>query len=296
MVPKAPANQSPAKYWGPLFGPHYVVVSNARLIVGNFNAHMVSCLVLHCEEAFWAGDKQGEGRLKDLITGMQHMIEFKGKDPISVNNLIRLFVTGNPDWIVPASLEARRFAVFKISDDHQQDKPYFAAIVEEMKNGGLEALLFELMNFDLSQVDLRTVPLTDALLDQKLQSLSIEDAWWFEMLQSGSLPRGMKEPNACSSKALFEHYLIPLKNVVPHVVRSKRLSASFSRGWCPGLERRVLITTTTTREMVIAVEEKRVQCTSFRRWRSAARLSSAFSIKRWIGQGLMSGSTGSQLR
>jgi len=142
--------------------------------------------------------------------------------------------------MVPASLEARRFAVFEISDAHQQDKPYFAAIAEEMNNGGREALLHELLSFDLSQVDLRTVPLTDALLDQKLESLSIQEAWWLELLQSGRLPRGMNDPNACSSKALFEHYQDTAQKRGTSRRSTQTLIGKFLKRMVPGVDRRSL--------------------------------------------------------
>ena len=58
-----------------------------------------------------------------------------------------------------------------------QDKPYFAAIDEETKNGGREAMMHYLLNFDLSQVDLRSIPKTAALLDQQIESLTPEQSW-----------------------------------------------------------------------------------------------------------------------
>ena len=42
--------------FGSLLGPHYVPVSDPRYVTGRFNSHLVSCLLLHCDEAFWAGD------------------------------------------------------------------------------------------------------------------------------------------------------------------------------------------------------------------------------------------------
>ena len=86
------------------------------------------------------------------------MLEYKGVDPIQIKNYIRLFVTGNPDWMVPAGFRERRWAVFDIGEEHMQDHAYFAAIDQEMNNGGREALLHYLLNFDLSQVDLRNDP------------------------------------------------------------------------------------------------------------------------------------------
>ena len=143
---------------GSLLGEHYSLVSDPRYVTGRFNSHLVSCLLLHCDESFWAGDHAAEGKLKDLITGDQHFIEYKGKEPIMVRNHVRLLVTGNPDWLVPAGFQERRFAVLEVGEDHIQDHSYFAAIDEEMKNGGREALLDHLLSFDLKTVDLRVIP------------------------------------------------------------------------------------------------------------------------------------------
>ena len=117
--------------FGSLLGTHYVTVSDPRYVTGRFNSHLLSCLLLHCDEAFWAGDRAAEGKLKDLITGQDHLIEFKGKEPIKVRNYVRLLVTGNPDWLVPAGLEERRFAVLDVGEGHIQDTAYFAGIDEQ---------------------------------------------------------------------------------------------------------------------------------------------------------------------
>ena len=149
---------------------------------------MASLLVLHADEAFWAGDKASVGTLNDLVSGTEHMLEYKGVDQIRIKNHIRLFVTGNPDWMVPAGFKERRWAIFDMGEDHMQDNAYFAAIDHEMNNGGREALLHYLLNFDLSQVDLRVIPKTAALLDQQIESMTPEQAWWFETLMQGVLP------------------------------------------------------------------------------------------------------------
>ena len=96
---------------------------------------MISLLMLHADEGFWAGDKKAEGKLKDLVTGNRHPIEFKGKEAFWINNYVRLLVTGNQDWQVPAGFEERRFAVLDVGDAHQQDHAYFAAIDAEMNAG-----------------------------------------------------------------------------------------------------------------------------------------------------------------
>ena len=171
--------------FGSLIGDHYLSVAAARHITGQFNSHMASLLVLHADEAFWAGDKASVGTLRDLVSGKDHMLEYKGVDKIRIKNHIRLFVSGNPDWLVPAGFKDRRWAIFDIGEEHMQDNAYFAAIDHEMNNGGREALLHYLLNFDLSQVNLRVIPKTAALLDQQIESMTPEQAWWLRDADEG---------------------------------------------------------------------------------------------------------------
>jgi hypothetical protein len=171
---------------GSLFSRHYLLVDDPRYITGQFNAHLANCLLLQADEGFWAGDKQAEGRLKGLVTSRQHMIERKGVDPVPVRNLIRLLVTSNNHWVVPAGMEERRFAVVDLGEAAMQNAKYFAAIDDEMANGGREALLDYLLRFDLSKVDLRRLPRTSSLYEQKVASLPTEAAWWLDRLRHGS--------------------------------------------------------------------------------------------------------------
>jgi hypothetical protein len=168
---------------------------------------MVALLLLHADEGFWAGDHTGEGKLKDLVTGKQHPIEFKGKEAIWVDNLIRLFVTGNGDWQVPAGFEERRFAVLDVGEFEMGNAEYFAAIDAEMDAGGREALLEFFLTFDLSSVNLRAIPKTGALLEQKIASMSPEQAWWFDTLRNGELPWGCEDLRECPRQRLYDRYL-----------------------------------------------------------------------------------------
>jgi hypothetical protein len=192
---------------GSLLGQHYVAVSDPRYVTGRFNSHLVSALLLHADEGFWAGDHAAEGKIKDLVTGDFHFVEFKGKEPIKIRNYVRLLVTGNPDWLVPAGMEERRFAVFDVGEDHMQDHAYFAAIEKQMDDGGREALLDYLLNFDLSAVNLRKIPNTAALLDQKIASLPSEKGWPLDLLRTGRLPWSGSEDNECPLDSLFDSYV-----------------------------------------------------------------------------------------
>jgi hypothetical protein len=173
------------RHFGELFGAHYCYVSNSRHLVGNFNAHLETAVVVFADEAFWAGDKQGEGVLKALITEPTMRIEPKGIDARSAPNFTYVMMASNNDWVVPAGHTSRRFAVNEVSDVHRQDHNYFAALQAEWDAGGREAFMHHLLNLDLRDFNVRRVPQTGALLGQKLLSLPPVDRWYYDMLQRG---------------------------------------------------------------------------------------------------------------
>jgi len=174
--------------FGSLLGPHYRLVAEPRYVTGRFNYHMVQLVLLHADEAFWAGDRSAVGKLNDMVTGKQHPIELKGKEVIFVDNHSRIVATTNDDWVIPAGFDARRWLVLDVGDAHQEDHDYFAAIDEEMNNGGREALLYELLHFDLSGINLRKVPRTKALFEQKEKTFTTDETWWYDVLHRGELP------------------------------------------------------------------------------------------------------------
>ncbi|MEP1881695.1 MAG: primase-helicase family protein [Roseibium sp.] len=174
---------------GDLIAAHYFQVDDPRYITGQFNAHMSACLLLQAEEAVWAGDKVAEGRLKGLITSKTQMIESKGVDPYRLDNYVRVLMTSNEDWVVPAGKDERRYCVLDVADTVKENHSYFREMFEELDNGGRAALLDALLTFDLSQVNLRQIPRTGALLQQKLRSLDSVDAYVYERLCEGTLLR-----------------------------------------------------------------------------------------------------------
>ncbi|WP_104668687.1 bifunctional DNA primase/polymerase [Ensifer adhaerens] len=175
---------------GKLLGSHSIVTSRRRYLVSNFTMHLQKCLMFVLDEAFWSGDKEAEGVVKDLITGDRHLIEPKGKETYEVKNLTRVVVIGNEKWLVPATEDERRWAVFDIGEGRKQDRRYF----EEMRvglddQGGNAHLLRYLLDYKISQ-DVNQAPKTSALTDQKHASLEPVEQWWFDCLSQGEIGGG----------------------------------------------------------------------------------------------------------
>lgn len=170
-----------------IFGAHGLQITNSRHLLGNFNNHLRTTLILFADEAFYAGDAQGASVLKGLVTEEFLVVEQKGVDPIQVRNRLKIIMASNSDWVVPASGDERRFFVLEVSDEKQGDHDYWRTLNKNIADGGAEAFLDYLLQVDLSAFNVRDVPQTTGLAKQKLQSLNALESFLFDGLVDGSL-------------------------------------------------------------------------------------------------------------
>jgi hypothetical protein len=197
-----------AQNYGALFGQHFLHISNSRHLVGNFNLHLRDCVVIFADEAFYAGDRQGEATLKTLITEDKFPIEGKGRDVVMGRNYIHLMMASNHEWVVPAGPDARRFFVLDVPDKRKGDKKWFDDIVAQMNNGGRAAMLHELMNMDLKDFRVTAFPRTKGLLAQQIHSMSPERGWWLDKLETGRvMRRDTGWPKCVDAEDLHDDYV-----------------------------------------------------------------------------------------
>lgn len=186
---KGAGKDTVAEYLSRIIGRRHVpTVAETEHIVGRFNARLENALLLHIQEGSWAGDRKAEGVLKYLVTSDVIEIERKGIDSIRLPSVLRMFISANAEWVVPASKDERRWAVFNVSPARAGDLPYFAALRREMEGRGPAALLNFLRSYDISTFNVRTPPDTDGLRDQKVESLRNIQLWWLGILTNGDLP------------------------------------------------------------------------------------------------------------
>jgi hypothetical protein len=195
---------------GRLIAPNFLVTADKRYLVSNFNSFLENNLMLVLDEAFWSGDKQAEGITKNLITGAEHMIEHKGEEPYPSPNLTRVIIIGNEEWLVPATQDERRFAVFNVGDGRRKDNKFFETMRVGMENGGYRLLLTFLKDFDISGIDINTAPSTQGLLEQKHESLDAVSQWWLANLIEGEINGsgfGETWPDIVLTKDLYNAYI-----------------------------------------------------------------------------------------
>lgn len=178
-----------ARTFGSLFGKHFAHIANGEQLTGRFNASLATSCAVFLDEALWAGDKKGEGVLKALITEPRLQLEAKFRDPIMVDNRLRIMVASNEDWFVPAGIGDRRWFILDVANTFAgtTHRDYWVALHAEIENGGAAAMFYDLLALDLSAFDVRAVPHTAAKAQQQAHSLHGTEAWLYHVFQEGEI-------------------------------------------------------------------------------------------------------------
>lgn len=168
---------------GELFGPHYRHLIDDSHLTSNFNAHLLDAIVVFADEITWGGNKKTSGKLKGMVTERNLVGERKGIDAILYRNMIHMLIASNSDWVIPAGQDSRRWLVLDVPGTHANDVEYFNTIQDELENGGKEALIYDLMNREITS-NLRHAPETKALQDQRILNTQQDTVlnWWVRCL------------------------------------------------------------------------------------------------------------------
>lgn len=173
-----------ANFLGKLFKENFITVTQSAHLTGKFNAHMAQALVVFADEVVWGGDKECAGALKAMISEKLQSLEYKGQDVISFPNFRRFLIASNGHWCVPVEADDRRFVILDVSSRRQGDRAYFNALNFQMENGGLEALMYDLLQEDLTDFDHSTKPkvVSGGQFDLKLRTMDPTPSFWHEYL------------------------------------------------------------------------------------------------------------------
>ena len=192
-----------------IFRGHELHITQSKHLVGSFNAHLIDALFLFLDEAVWGGDKQGEGVLKALITEPTLMIEPKGVDAFAMPNRLKIVMSSNNEWVVPASSDERRYFVLDVSDIRKGDYAYFEKLKAAIDGEELSAFLNKLLNLDLTHFNHRNPPHTAGLNQQKLIGADSLQKFWMDCLTAGTIVNmGMDDwPTSVPRDELHEAYV-----------------------------------------------------------------------------------------
>ncbi|MDN3506506.1 MAG: DUF5906 domain-containing protein [Simkaniaceae bacterium] len=197
---------------GKLFGPHFAPLASLDKILGRFNSHLKNAILIYADEAIWGGNKKEVGLLKALITEKKLFIEGKGKDGYWIDNFKHLIVSSNENWAVHLDPDDRRFFVLDVADDRKEDLPYFNKIHEQLENGGYEALMYDLLNEDLTDFDPRIMPENFSGFDMKLEGAPNVDRFIYTSLKEGCWDHANASPSDSLKDLIIDHFYECYKN------------------------------------------------------------------------------------
>lgn len=190
-----------------MFGSHGMHIQSADHLTGKFNGHLRGAVALFVDEAYFVGDRQANNKLKSLITEDRCMLEGKYMSASAAKNRLKIMMATNDEHAIFAGSDERRFFVTHVSDKKKQDHAHFRDLTSWWNAGGNRAFLALLQRLNLTDFNIRKVPQTRALADQKLQSLSGLDAWLYELLQLGEVGwERVRRNNATAFATIFKTY------------------------------------------------------------------------------------------
>lgn len=165
-------------------------VTSSDQLTGRFNSHLRDVIVLFADEALKPYDKDGESRLKGLITEPRLAYEGKGQDVQTGKNRLHVIMASNEDWLIPTNLdEERRFMLCLANRKRAGQHAWFGKLNDELERGGYSALLWDLLQRGIGDWAPRSrVPMTRGLIDQKLRGMDPLQQWWFNALLAGDPP------------------------------------------------------------------------------------------------------------
>jgi hypothetical protein len=197
-----------------IFGVHGIKVGNSKHLTGNFNAHLADVCFLFADEAFFSGDRQQSDVLKGLVTEATFTIERKGVDAVTQTNYLKIFMSTNSEYAVPAGKDSRRYFVTDVSPKYLKDESYFTPLVNDCASESVRsAFLYEMLNMELTGWSTSQIPESEGLRSQRYHSMDSVKKWLVDALIRGSFTGDFEDANGeywdekLGSDALYTHYI-----------------------------------------------------------------------------------------
>ncbi len=163
--------------------------TNINDVMGSFNGGLSNKLLVFLDEMCWGGDKSKAGILKKMITESKITINEKHKPVYQSNNCINTIIASNEDWIVPSGMTSTRWQVLRTNDwlallKNEDEKVKY---INNIINTDLKRLAKFFYLRDISNFRPGNIVETEALLDQKIQSMTPLNKWYLNILIDGNI-------------------------------------------------------------------------------------------------------------
>jgi hypothetical protein len=173
---------------------HVLITARADDLGGKFNYSLEGKILAVFDEASSIEDSHSNV-LKSLITDSDLRVERKGVDAYTMKNYLNVIINTNDlsKHLLRVSAQSRRYFILECNSAVNQDKDHFTDLVNWLgydnpkgEEVGVRSFADYLYSVDLTDFDARKIPITEALITQKMTSLSDIHSWWFDCLNSTS--------------------------------------------------------------------------------------------------------------
>lgn len=165
-----------------------LTVNNNDNVFKNFNSELKNKLVTILDEAQLDGSyRKKADQLKSLITQLYIRIEYKGMDPIIMNDRNNYIILTNNDFPVKIEQSDRRFAVFNMSNDKVGNTEYFINLRKTFDDENVKKHFFHyLLERDISRfIPERDIPITQAKQELKQESAPSPVRFSMDIIKNG---------------------------------------------------------------------------------------------------------------
>lgn len=160
-----------------MYGPSGITIATPKQLLGDFSGHLIDKTMTFADEALFAGDPRIVDEMKGRITEDSILINAKFKTAFSIKTGMNYIMASNNDWVVNVTENNRRYCVLEVLGDRIKDDAYFEAIAKERRNGGVAAMMYDLIQRNPGWRSVVNFPVTAGTRNQQALSCSISDFW-----------------------------------------------------------------------------------------------------------------------
>lgn len=179
-----------------IYGPSGFIAAQIDQVLGRFNTAIRGCAYVFLDEVLFSGDRKAADAIKSLSTQSLIGIEAKGLPIVQCPIALNFWLASNHENAAHIEEHDARYWVLNCDPKYFGNSEYFAALIEEIENGGAEAFAHYLLSLEVSDfTPSRDVPIdNEAKRSMVRLSLNPWDARkWLEDCAHTSRIIGMRQ-------------------------------------------------------------------------------------------------------
>jgi hypothetical protein len=173
-------------------------------LLGRFQNGCVNRVLVQVDEV--RSLREHDDRLKDLITNDTVQLERKGRDIVTVRNLVNLVFTSNNENALTVGTDDRRFVLLRCSEKYKADGPYLCGLGRHMERSDVARAFFQFcMARDLSRYtyDMQLHrPVTDYYLECQRSNVPVTSRFFSALIIASDCPEQI------GALALFQRFML----------------------------------------------------------------------------------------